>query len=146
LPDYIIGNALDQGRNDDNVIPPGTNRTFVSIYSPLAIEGATLDGQPVQMETGQELGRYVYSAFVDIPPGGDRTVHLDLVGNIAGPNYRLDIDRQPLVTADQVGVSVALTGPYRLHPSEGMTLTGDTAYANGALEQNRTYQVTVSRT
>ena len=53
---------------------------------------------------------------------------------------------EPLVTPDQVDISVAVTGPYKLHPSEDMTLTGDTAHTNGALEQNRTYLVSVSRT
>jgi hypothetical protein len=145
LPDYIIGNSLDPESGDPS-LPPGTNRTWVSIYSPLALKGATLDGQPLTLTTGTELGRYVYSAFMDIPSNGDRKVHLDLEGNIAGPNYRLDIDHQPLVIPDQVNVAVALTGPYKLHPGDGMTLTGDTANANGALEQNRTYLVTVSRT
>src|SRR5918994_1995795 len=36
MPDYVIGNAIG--------LPPGTNRSFVSIYSPLALAGARLDG------------------------------------------------------------------------------------------------------
>ncbi len=74
LPNYIIGNLVG--------LPNGTSRLYVSFYSPLALTGVTLDGQPSSLAVGSEAGWNVYSGFVDIPgrrhgrvrgaPRGDR--------------------------------------------------------------------------
>jgi hypothetical protein len=103
LPKYILGN--------NSGLPAGTNHTSVAFYSPLLLTGATLDGAPLLVDAQAELGRTVYSAVVDIPPGGSRTVVLDLVGATArGQGYRLDIHRQPSAAADDLTVRLEQRG------------------------------------
>lgn len=103
LPDYVIGSALKPP------LPTGTNRTYLSLYSPWGVRGATLGGQPFSLESQDELGRYVYSAYVDIPPGGSVVLEVQLAGTRprgAGP-YEVVVHRQPVVHPDDVRVSVA---------------------------------------
>ena len=71
-PAYVIGNS--------NNLPLGTNRTIVSLYSPFALKGATVDGQAVALSTEHEFGRNVWSKFVDVPPGGTVTIAVDSFG------------------------------------------------------------------
>jgi hypothetical protein len=138
LPEYIIGNALD----DEVVgVPPGTNRTHLSLYSPLALEGADLDGQPLDLSAEVERDRYAYSLFLDIPPdGGTRVVTLRLRGSIAmdGDRYRLDVAGQPLVLPDDLHVTVESTGDGPLRANEPMQVEGGTASASIALAEHET--------
>jgi hypothetical protein len=102
LPDYVIGSARRPPP------PAGTNSTFLSVYSPWGLQGATLDGRPVGFESARELGRNVYSAFVDVPPGGTAVVELTLTGSRGqrqGP-YLLALHRQPAVAPDEVRITV----------------------------------------
>jgi len=103
LPNYIIGNVVG--------LPAGTSRLYVSVYSPLALQRASLDGQPLVLESGTEQGRGVYSTFVNVPAGATRSLTLDLTGSMptARP-YRLDLHRQPSVAPDQVSVSLTQAG------------------------------------
>jgi Protein of unknown function (DUF4012) len=106
LPDYIIGNSLGAAAAD---LPKGTNRTQLSIYSPLMLEGADVDGRSVEITPEVERDRYAYSMFLDVPPeGGISIVTLNLRGRIAmhDNNYRLDVARQPLVTPDRLRITV----------------------------------------
>ena len=61
-------------------LPPGTNRQYLSVYSPWELTGAELDGEATGMEPGHELGWNVFSRFVDIPPGGEVEVRLRFAG------------------------------------------------------------------
>ncbi|MDD9370317.1 MAG: DUF4012 domain-containing protein, partial [Acidimicrobiales bacterium] len=101
-PHYVIGNSVG--------LPPGTNRSYVSIYSPFALDEARLGGQPVAIQSELELGRNVYSLFVDIPPGGSVDVELDLTGSVDGRRYELDLPVQPFATVDEVAVNVEVAG------------------------------------
>lgn len=84
---------------------------YVSVYSPLLLQGATIDGQPLVLQSEVEQGRGVFSAFIDVPAGATRTVAIDLVGSVL-PDvpYRLDLHRQPSAAADQVTVGLAAAG------------------------------------
>ncbi len=97
LPDYVIGNAVG--------LPWGTNRSFVSMYSPFELVAARRDGAPVAVQAETELGRNVYSTFVDIPPGGSVQLQLDLAGVVEGP-YRFNAPVQPFANADRLTVTV----------------------------------------
>lgn len=100
LPDAILG-------SNDRGLPPGTNRTWVSWYSPLGLREARLDGTVVPVERQQELGWSVYSTYVEIPPGGEARIELVLSGDVApGDGYRLVVPHQPLVHPDEVVVTV----------------------------------------
>jgi len=121
LPLYIIGNALG--------LPAGTNRMYVSVYSPLLLQTATIDGRPLLLETDSEQGRRVYSAFVDVPSGATRTLKIDLSGAVLTDRpYRLDLHRQPSAAPDEVTVSLT-----RAHDSgppvrREIVLTRDTVF------------------
>lgn len=97
LPPVIIGNAHD--------LPMGTSRLYVSIYSPWALTGARIGGRPVTVESERERDRNVYSTYVDIPPGAEVTIELDLAGWYDG-HYRLDVHRQPTAHPDALEVVV----------------------------------------
>ncbi len=108
LPGYVIGSPLPPAVRP----PPGTNRTYLSIYSPWALDRAQLDDEAVELERQSELGRYAYSLFLDIPPeGGTRTITLDLRGQLdPREGYSLDVTTQPFVQPDQLDLGVEVAG------------------------------------
>ncbi|HZQ26869.1 MAG TPA: DUF4012 domain-containing protein, partial [Acidimicrobiales bacterium] len=57
LPPYIIGSVVTPP------LPNGTNKLYLSVYSPWLLAGASIDGQPALLESELELGRHVYSTF-----------------------------------------------------------------------------------
>jgi hypothetical protein len=129
IPDYVIGNSLGEEGAD---LPKGTNRTHLSIYSMLQLDGAALDGEAVEVAPEVERDRYAYSLFVDVPPeGGTRTVTLELQGRIAPPGgaYRLDVANQPMVTPDDLRVSVESASGGPLKGSRLVQVEGATASA-----------------
>ncbi|MHB1773712.1 MAG: DUF4012 domain-containing protein [Acidimicrobiales bacterium] len=90
---------------------PGENELYVSIYSPWEANGSSLNGVPLVMTYQQELGRFVYSAFVKVPAGGTSTIVLDLVGNWNPRDpYHLGMYHQPLLFPDRVSTSVKIIG------------------------------------
>jgi hypothetical protein len=145
LPDYLIGNAL----GDEGVgLAPGTNRTHLSVYSPLALEGAEVDGRAVDIPSEVERDRYAYSLFVDVPPeGGASTITLRLRGAIpAGGSYRLDVAGQPLVTPDRLSVTVESAAGGVVTAKAPMEADG--ASASATVRQTRhesTFRVEVGR-
>jgi hypothetical protein len=121
LPPIILGG---EGYPD---IEPSENLQYLSLYSPLGFDGATLDGEPLLMESDSEAGRNVYSAFVRIPPGATVTLRVRLVGVVPGDRrYRLDVAHQPTVVADRLSVDVR-SGKRRL------------VTANVTLDENRSF-------
>jgi hypothetical protein len=88
-PPYVIGNQIGA--------PPGTSRLYVSFYSALGLESATLDGAVTGFATGSEADWNVYSRFVDIPPGGTVSFELHLQGAVANP-AKVVTWEQPMAT------------------------------------------------
>ena len=130
LPDAVIGNN-DQG------LPFGTNRLFLSLYSPLQLEEARLDGQAQPMESQQELDRWVYSTFIELGPGQTRTLELDLVGQLdPSHDYRLTLATQPLVNADVVSARFEPRGGWRVLGGDGFGGGGDVAVAEPTAERD----------
>ena len=88
-------------------LPPGTNRQYLSIYSPWELTAAELDGEATGMEPERELGWNVFSRYVDIPPGGEVEVRLAFAGEVQ-PDvpYTLTLRSQPLTYPDVVRVGV----------------------------------------
>jgi len=103
LPDTVIGNDRDD-------LPVGTNRSFVSIYSPYDLSAARINGQPAAMEPGRELGLNVYSTFVDIPAGGTVTIELDVAGTWTEDTYGIDVPPEPMARPDLVEVNLTVAG------------------------------------
>ena len=146
LPSYVIGSAV----SGPDPPPPGTNRTYLSIYTPWDLGSATLDGVPADVEAQRERGRWAYSVFVDVPPeGGSRTVELQLSGRVEdGAGYRLSVGTQPLVTPDELDLSVGVAGPAgdEITASSGLQIDGATASTDAVLTTERTaYRVEVDR-
>lgn len=135
-PDYVIGNVVG--------LPPGSNRSYVSIYSPFELEASRVGGQPTPVQAETELGRNVYSTFVDIPPGGSVEIELDLAGTIEGRRYELDLPVQPFATPDEVTVAVEVAGSGPV-ASRDATVEGRTARWSSTLDRSRTLEVTAPR-
>lgn len=106
LPTIVLGPS--PGGNTT----PGENELYVSIYSPWLEYGAWLNGVPTGVTSQEELGRYVYSAIVTIPPGGQVTLTMRLSGR--WPNgsepYHLTIYHQPQLFPDKVVTSHRVIG------------------------------------
>ena len=101
LPDAVIG-------NNDRGLPFGTNRMFLSFYSPLELGSSSVNGTSEAFEAQRELGYHVYSRYLGIPPGGTVTVELHLSGTLASRrDYRLEVAVQPMVNADQLEASIS---------------------------------------
>lgn len=134
-PAYLIGNLVDA--------PTGTNRTWLSVYSPLDLVGMTIDGEPVEVETERELGRNVWSVFVDIPPGAAASIVVELEGTIdlSAGTYRWDLLPQTTVRPDAVTAAVTFLGaevseaPVERPAPGGVAVDGATVTASNGDEQ-----------
>jgi len=76
LPAIVIDNPGVPG------LPPGTNETWLTVYSPLSFEHVTIDGKQATLSSTPELGVWAYSTYVDIAPGATAIVRLDLDGSV----------------------------------------------------------------
>lgn len=132
-PRYVIGNDVG--------LPEGTNRSYVSIYSPFSMEAARIGGQAAGLQAEVELGRNVYSTFVDIPPGGTVDIELDLVGTIEGSTYELELPVQPAVQPDEAVVEIEVVGDRPVESDEA-TVEGPVARWEGVLDRAHTLTVT----
>jgi hypothetical protein len=103
-----------------------------------------LGGQPLALQSERELGRNVYSTFVDIPPGQSVEIALDLSGTVEGRTYSLDLPVQPFATTDQAEVSVEVAGVDEVR-SPGATVDGNVATLATTLDRSRSLEVTVPR-
>ena len=99
LPSYVIGSEF-------LALPLGTNRTLLSVYSPLQQRAATLDGEPVGLSRDTELGWNVFTLQLDLAPGETRTIVLQLDGFVNGGGYELVLRPQPMATDDRVSLQV----------------------------------------
>lgn len=109
LPDYVVANSLEGPGAD---LPVGTNRTWLSVFTPFALESATLGGDPVAVEEHAEGDLYAYSVLVDVAPdGGFAELRLDLSGRLAGDGYRLRVHPQLLAVPDRLEVRIEAGEP-----------------------------------
>ena len=123
LPEAFLG-SNDQG------LPPGTNRVFLTWYSPLSLREARVDGDRVPLERQAELGSTAYSTYLDLAPGQTRRLDLVLAGDLEpGDAYHLRLPAQPLVGDDELTVTVRADAGWRPAPGTG----GGTAPAGGVV-------------
>jgi hypothetical protein len=102
LTDYVVAN-----KNRD---PRGSNRTFLSLYTGLGVESASLDGQPLPLELHDEYGLHRAGAFVTLPPGGGLRVVFAVRGHVSvADTYHLRVLTPALANPDRVRVSVRTT-------------------------------------
>jgi hypothetical protein len=102
LSSEVIGSYAGSG------LRPGTNRVWLSVYSPLQLTGASQGSQALAMNSVPELGVHTYSAFVTVAAGATETVTVQLHGQIhTGSTYRLSLYQQPMVLADRFSAQVS---------------------------------------
>lgn len=111
LPPYLIGNAVGDTALDGRNLPSGTNRLYLSVYTPWDLVEGSVSGVKRDFEHQRELRRSVVSSFIEIPPGETRVVELRLRGEIdPGEGYRLTVVPQPLVKPERFVLSVTAKG------------------------------------
>jgi hypothetical protein len=103
FPDYVIGTEFFD-------LPPGTNRTLLSVYTAFAVQSAAIDGRPLPYNGSSELGWNVASTSIDLGPGEKVTVTLTVAG-IAAPDqvpgtYELVYRPQAMAFDDVVSIEV----------------------------------------
>ena len=126
LPSEVIGSYFGSG------LPPGTNETWLTLYSPLGLRAATVNGKSQGVSDKAELGVHAYSEYVDIPPESSVTLTFDLAGvTTPGPRYRLALYNQPMVLPDLDTVSV--------EPTPGWTVTGPATFPRDDLTEGLTF-------
>jgi hypothetical protein len=116
LPAEVIDSPADPG------LAPGTNETWLTVYSPLSFDQVTVDGAPGTMSATRELGVWAYSTYVDVAAGASVTVSVGLTGAVAaGSTLRLSVRLQPSANPERAKVVVRPAGPWTL------AATGDPA-------------------
>ncbi len=116
---------------------PGTNRTQLSIVTPLQATGALLDDTAIPIGSTSESGDLRrHSVTVDLLPGEQRTVSFDLHGRVSpGERYRLRWVAQPLVLPADARLLIS---------SRGAPLAGGAQDGMVALGTDRVVDVVVS--
>lgn len=120
LPDIVIGSF------PDSPLPRGTSRVVLSVYSPLALQSATIDGQSAAFLEDTELGRNVYTVQLEIPPGGRRDLELALEGRVtlgSGRRYRLRMWHQATVVPDRARIAVRPVAGWAVVGPRGLRVT-----------------------
>jgi hypothetical protein len=99
LPEYIGGRQ--DLRPADPARPPGEQHVYLSVFATQGalLLDATLDGRPLTMESEEERGHPVYSAFVDVAPGAPLVLSLRLRDDTRG---RPLIVQPPMIVPDAV--------------------------------------------
>ncbi|MEY2448328.1 MAG: hypothetical protein QOH79_1804 [Acidimicrobiaceae bacterium] len=124
--------------------PPsvGTNKTWLTLYSPLELQDASLNGSPVSIGRADEFGMHTYTAIVAIPRDQTITLTFDLRGVIRPGDYRLTVARQPLAWPDHVHVVVrAKSG--RVKHATGLTIAGDQAVSEVDVNEDMAVDATI---
>ena len=112
LPPYVV--------NGDNPLtaPAGDQRLYLSVYTPWTFTKATINGAPLGLQSERELGRTVLSDYLDVLPGAEVTIQIELAGRLSsGRDYRLDVYHQPTIASDQVTAALTEKRGSRLVPT-----------------------------
>jgi hypothetical protein len=98
LPDYVtnIGPGFDRG----------TALLLTVVYTQLPVTGSTMDGEPVVLAGGDELGWRRWTTMVAVPPGGERTLRLSMAGVLPPECYRFVTRPQPLNEPENLTLTV----------------------------------------
>ncbi len=101
-PDYVIGNIAG--------LPPGTNRTLLSIYTPHVATSIERNGTPVDVLRETELGWNVYTIQLELASEERTTIRLELEGLVAPGDYELVVRPQPLARPERIFAEVESPG------------------------------------
>lgn len=136
LPEYVLGEASAP-------VPQGTARMLVATYTPLDAVGATVDGEPVGLESQREAGAKVFTVPVTVPAGGEVVLEVQLSGTLEdmGSTYRLLASSQPLSNPDQLRVTVEGAGGAAATSGRGAEVVDGVAWAGGEWSTDRRVRV-----
>ena len=101
LPDDVTGNYRGA--------PRGSVQSLLSVYSPLQLFSASIDGKPVAFGDDRlfERGWRVYDTQITVPPGKELVIELRLVGKVdVSQGYSWLTKPQPLAAPNNVSVSI----------------------------------------
>ncbi len=117
-------------------LPAGTNQALLTVYSPLALDSATIAGLPVQSRSVDRFGVHAYVVEVDVPPGGSQVLELQLHGTIQpSREYQLTVARQATVNPDHIDVRLSGRGGWTVQRSPAMDV--DSGAAKATLDDAR---------
>jgi Protein of unknown function (DUF4012) len=144
LPLYV------QGPNADG-LAAGDNRTFVSVYTPLTLSGALVDGSATATESATELNRNVFSSYQQLRPGDKRELTLFVAGEEAvgsGGWYELSVPHQPGLQPTPTRITLRLADGWRFAQARGgMKLNHNARRAifDGAVDRDLTLRLKIER-
>jgi hypothetical protein len=141
LPQIIIGPF-------HNRFAAGENRAFVSFYSPLRSQSASINGETSAIATGVERDRNVSSVIADIPAGATDTISEDLAGRLRLHDrwYTLEVRHQPMLNEDKLHVEIELPAGWHIDGVSKVKPDGTRrATADLTLERTTTFRVRVAR-
>ncbi|MGO8864790.1 MAG: DUF4012 domain-containing protein [Acidimicrobiales bacterium] len=96
-------------------LAPGTNETWLTVYSPLSFGQVAIDGSPATMSSTPELGVWAYSTYVQVAPGATTTVRVDLLGDVdARSTLTMSVRLQPSANPERARVVVVPAGSWSL--------------------------------
>ena len=105
-PAYILGNQ-DSRVGKPSGRPFGSDTLDVSLYSALRPISLRVNGRAVGIQTQRELGFWVGSRTITVPPGGTVTFVMQLRGHLAKrASYRLSVVPQPSARPRHTSVTV----------------------------------------
>lgn len=118
LPEAVTGNYTGDDR--------GTNRTLLSLYSPLAVIDATVTDasgkeSAARFVSGVEAGWNVNTVTLFVPPGVSITLRTHLTGAVESPGeYTLAVRPLPLVVPEHHRIDVSTVDGRNLVTFEGV--------------------------
>jgi hypothetical protein len=104
-------------------------------------------GQERGLEAGQELGRNVYSSFVDVFAQQSTEVGIDLAGEVRLRDgwYDLTLIHQPMLRPTPVTVSVAVPPGFAIVDARGgLAVVDGGATGTVVLDRDRTVRVKIA--
>ena len=124
----------------------GQNYSYTSVYTPLERTGVRVDGQPAESESAVELGRNVYSGFLDVFAQRGTNLSLDVAGTVKLRDgwYELTLIRQPTLYPDQVTVRIAAPEGYEVLEARGLEVVDGAATGVVNLDRTRGVRVRIA--
>ena len=131
LPPIVI-DSLEPG------LAPGTNQTWLTLYSPLVFEKASVNGAPETMSSGVEVGVRAYSTYVEVPSGATVTLRVHLAGQISSRDtLPMAIRLQPAANPERYVVEMTPAGAWRL---SGTTASSARWDLSAAMDHHRVFR------
>jgi UDP-N-acetylmuramyl pentapeptide phosphotransferase/UDP-N-acetylglucosamine-1-phosphate transferase len=126
----------------------GDLRSFVSIYSPLALDHVSVDGEPAALTTDREFGRWVYSTFASVGRGKQTTFDLSLHGiaTLDADTYSLQLLPQPGPRDEIVDAVISVPPGFTIAGAHGCeVISTDECHRLGPLSRSEVVDVRIRR-